>query len=143
MIGINQVRQRIKDELEQAFTEAGMTPLIDITTFPVSESGNAELEKEAVGCADNGAIYIGRMPRHYGERIGGIYAPKDPYLIMIYSNDSVSDEAINNYFDVARARLFIFMTLISDYVCDVKGYKSGLYMAWILVEAPESLYMGG
>lgn len=142
MIGINNVRQKIADELQEAFIEASKSPLILITTFPVSEAGNAELEKAAKGYADNGAIYIGRMPKNYGQSIGGIYAAKDPYLILIYSNNPDGDEEINEYLDISRARLYTFMDLISDYVCDVKGYKSGLYMAWILVEAPESLYMG-
>lgn len=142
MVGINKIREKIKYELEQAFNEEGKSPLIDLTTFPVSESGNTELEKHAKGCADNGAIYIGRMVRQYNADIGGIYAANDPYLILIYSNNANSDEEINDYYEIARARLFTFMNLISDYVCDVKGYKSGMYMAWILCSAPDALYMG-
>ena len=128
---INSIRERIKDELEQAFLSNGKQPLIEITSFPASESGNTALETAAKGKADNGLLFIGRDVRIYNEQVGGIYTFADPYLILIYSNNKNGDNEINELHDISRACLSKFMKIHSDHVVDLLGYNSGLYLAWI------------
>jgi hypothetical protein len=128
---INTIRERIKYELDQAFLSSGKQPLIEVTSYPATEAGNISLETEAKGKADNGLLFIGRDVRIYNEQVGGIYTFADPYLILIYSNNKNGDSEINELLDIARETLGKFMKLHSDYVIDLVGYNSGLYLAWI------------
>lgn len=127
----NEIRDFIKKKLEIAYNALGYNPKIILTTYPASETGNTELEKEAKAKGDNGIIYIGRDVRQYGERSGGLYSTTDPFIILIYSSNKNGDQEINDFYDIARDCLITFMKLESDYIMDVKGYKSDMYMAWI------------
>ena len=142
MIGINQMKKKIKDDLEKAFSEADLSPLISLTTTQLSEKGNADLEKEAIACSGNGAIFINHYLRTFGLRTGGIYAVVDTYFVVIYMDDPISDETIIDYFEIASNSLFPSFGLLVGKIEEGSGYKSGKYLAWIRINTPEQIYMG-
>ncbi len=139
----NDVKEELKSKLEQAYAEAGRKVIITPTLYPASEEGNDQLEIEAKSKADNGVVYIGRDAKVYGEPIGGIYSFDDPYLILIYINDKNKGEVkISELYDIARECLHKLpnFKLVADHIVDVKGYKSGLYVAWIRIVYTPSFY---
>lgn len=137
------IKLKLKSALEQAFAEAGKKVIVTPTLYPASEEGNDQLEVEAKSKADNGIVYIGRDPKFYGEPTGGIYSFDDPYLILIYINDkNKGEERIEDLYDIARECLHKLpnFKLSADHIVDVKGYKSGLYVAWIRIVYTPSFY---
>lgn len=128
---INEIRDYIKTQLEAAYASKAMYPTIITTSLPISPQGNTELEKEGVSKSDNGIVFIGRGVRAYNQKVRSLFEVDDPYYILIYSNNKGGDTQINDLFDVARSCVGIFMNLQFDFVGDVKGYKSGLYVAWL------------
>jgi len=138
------IRQLLMEKLDTAFQAAGHHPIIVKTTWPVTPAGNDNLEKEAKGRGDNGIVFIGRDVRVYGERKGYVYNTQDPYLILIYTNAREDDTLIHSLYETARRCLFNIqqIRLHSDYIMDVNGYKSGLYLAWIRCSYWPALYHG-
>jgi hypothetical protein len=128
---INEIRDYIKSKLDTAYAKAGRHPHILTTSLPVSQEGNKDLEKEAKAKGDNGVIFVGRGIRQYQQKVRSLYEVDDPYYILIYSNNKGDDSEINDLFDIARSCVGTFMNLQFDFVGDVKGYKSGLYVAWL------------
>ena len=131
-------RNRIKEILEAVFQLNGYNPEIIPTTYPINEAGNTELEKEAKAKGDNGVIFIGSDIIQYREKEGGMQERIEPYWIICYTNTMNDDELINNLVDLASTELQKYFTMNISHVCDVKGYKSGLYIGIIRIIAKPS-----
>lgn len=140
---INEMREKIRVKLAEAYQENSLDPIILTTTYPAGPSGNKELEEDAKKRGSNGIVYIGRLGKKYGTERAGVYSVNEPYLVLIFTNSKNDDTLINQLHDVARQTLWGFTTLVAENVSSVKSDKSGLFCAWIQVNADgDNFYMG-
>lgn len=136
--------QNYKTILQAAYTEAGKSPLLLTTPYPVNQAGDTTLDMEAKKKATNGMVCLCRMTRSYGERTGRIYdSVYSPYALIIYHNSKTKGaDEVRDLLDLSRDALFPHATLLEDEEREIG--TDGLFMAWLLFKPLpfESTYTG-
>lgn len=134
-------RDTIKNLLDGAFEEAGITPYIAITSFPKTEEAMSELEKRAKPHS-TGCLFVTWHSEHPGQKAGVIYPNfVDVYSVFLFSNDKSSDDDIIKHYEIARNILNTKYYLYAGEMSPVQSSKNGLFLA-ILQVGVTNIYQG-
>jgi len=131
----NQTCELISSRLIEAYRAAGYGPTVEITTLPLTDNGNEDMNRSAKSKSDNGLVVIGPSAFRYTEKQGGIQERQEYYIILIYTNNRNNVKLNNELMDITEDELIKFLELQSSVTSDIGGYNSGVHLGVIIAKA--------